>query len=450
MTNLPVSFRLIHRLQGRSTVSLFEQRLDAQWDSNERIAQRQLTRLQELVEASYRNVPYYRGLLKGNLSSKPEIDSQEAFSERVPLMSKSELRVSLAQLHADEIRGRLIVHATSGSTGQPLKLPRDPLSVSAFWADKLLTRSWWGVSTGDWEATIWGYAIKSQSRLQAAVKRTLDQIKRLLSRTLYLSAYDMDDASIRAFVADITQRGPTSLYGYVSALERFACFVQENGVDLQLPERAVVIPTAEAMSEEQRAFMNSAFDRPIANEYGCSEAGILAFECPDGSMHLLEETSYVEVVDDAGRPIDGLGNLVVTSLHNFSVPLIRYGLGDIGEISEESCSCGRGGRLLSTVLGRKWSTLQGTNGQRVNPLMISALVKELAGVERFQAVQDALDHVEIRLVCDRMPDVKDMGRVRSRLRQQMGGATRVDFTQVRDIPLEPSGKFLAVKCLLNR
>jgi phenylacetate-CoA ligase len=443
--SVPLPFRLIQLVQRRSTLQLLSERVSSQWLGHDEIEHRQLERPQALVSHVYAKVPYYRELLETPDTPGAAIESLADFSENVPLMSKGELRGNLSRLHAENLNQRLIIHSTSGSTGQPLRFPRDTTSVSAGWADRLLTRSWWGVGIGDGEATIWGHAIKPRGRLDGLLQRLKDELKGRAMRTTALSAYGMSAAAMRRFAAAVGKVRPSCLYGYVSALERFARFLRDEDVALQLSERAIVIATAEALTEPQRQLLREVYRRPIVNEYGSCEAGMIAFECPEGGFHLLEDTSYVEIVDDRGQPTTGTGEVVLTSLFNFSVPLIRYQMGDLARISTDPCRCGRGGRLLASIEGRKWGSLRGATGRTVTPFLLSRLMQETPEVQRFQAVQDALDLVKIRLVYEREPAREDLDAVRRRLSSELGEGTRIEFERVRDLEAEASGKYLAIK-----
>jgi phenylacetate-CoA ligase len=301
------------------------------------------------------------------------------------------------------------------------------------------------VGLGDGEATIWGHAIKPRGRLDGLLRSVKDDLKRRAMRTTALSAYGMSAEEMRRFAAAVRKTRPRILYGYVSALERFARFLRDEDLDLGLSGRAIVIATAEALTEPQRQLLREVYRRPIVNEYGCCEAGIIAFECPEGGLHLLEESNYVEILDDRGKPTTGTGEVALTSLFNFSVPLIRYQMGDLARFATDPCPCGRGGRLLASIEGRKWGSLRGATGRTVTPFLLSRLMQETPEVQRFQAVQNTLGLVKIRLVYEREPGREDLEAVRQRLCSELGEGTRIEFERVRDIEAEASGKYLAIK-----
>ena len=89
----------------------------------------------------------------------------------------------------------------------------------------------------------------------------------------------------------------------------------------------------------------------VVDIYSCTEAGYLAFSCPEqGNLHVQAESVIVEVLDRAGKPCapGEEGEVVVTPLLNFAMPLIRYAVGDRAVVGEP-CACGRGLPTLKTV-----------------------------------------------------------------------------------------------------
>jgi phenylacetate-CoA ligase len=243
---------------------------------------------------------------------------------------------------------------------------------------------------------------------------------------------------------------PTSIYGYASALETFSRFVEDNRIDLGLPERAVIIPTSEPLFESQRELYRRVLSRHVANEYGSCEAGLLGFDCPAGKMHLLEDTTLVEVLDSEGRSLEqGVGEIVVTSLYSDSVPLIRYRLGDVARLSTEVCTCGRRGRLLEAIEGRTWSMLRGTNGSDVYPQVVTQVVFGFAPeARRFQAVQDRADHVLVKLAAPKGIAPERTRGISAELTKMLGPGMCVDVEVVERIEPGRSGKFVPVKSLL--
>ena len=106
----------------------------------------------------------------------------------------------------------------------------------------------------------------------------------------------------------------------------------------------------------------------VANQYGANEVNSIAYECPQGHLHCMEDNVYVEILDDQGIPVpDGVsGNIYVTTCHNHAMPFIRYGIGDRESIAENTCSCGHHGRILKLKSGRGDDWVWMENGRKIN------------------------------------------------------------------------------------
>lgn len=450
MSDVSLTFRLLQAAQGRSTIDLYEQRLRSQWLGRDEVRARQLAALQALIRHAAAHVPRVSAMFRERGFDPAAIRSFDDYARLVPTLDKDELRRDLAGLRADDADRTLIVHRTGGSSGQPVELPRDRRSVSSFWADYLMTRSWWGVRMGEPEARIWGHYVQPPNRRAWVTMHARDLLRRRLLNHVLLSAYDLTEASMERFVRQVARARPTSLYGYVSALETLARFLQSRGLELRLAGSAVAITTAEPLSATSRRLLRATFGRPVANEYGCCEAGLLAFDCPAGRLHLLEESNLVEVVDEKGRSLEeGVGEVVITPLVNRATPLLRYQLGDVARLSTESCPCGRGSRVLESVEGRVWSLLRTADGRIIYPGIVDKIIFTLLpDIERYQAIQDALDHLTVRIVSHRPIDADRLGALAAELAAGLGASTRVDIELVRTIEPELSGKYVFIKSLV--
>ena len=142
---------------------------------------------------------------------------------------------------------------------------------------------------------------------------------------------------------------------------------------------------------------------PPRNNYGCSEGGVMGYECNQGRMHINADWIIFEPVDAGHNPVPA-GQLsdrtLITNLANRVMPIIRYELGDRVTLSTEKCTCGITLPVVQ-VEGRTDDILrfQSANGQQVPvlPLALWSVIKETPGVLKFQAIQTSLEELKIRL-----------------------------------------------------
>lgn len=187
--------------------------------------------------------------------------------------------------------------------------------------------------------------------------------------------------------------------GYASDLGLLAQEQLEGRLNIH---PAIVISSAERPSDENRALIQEAFGVPPRNNYGCSEGGVMGYECKHGHMHLNADWVIFEPVDTAYQPIPA-GQLsdhtLIINLANRVMPIIRYELGDRVSLTPDPCSCGITLSVVN-VEGRADEILRFTapGGQVVPvlPLAFWSVLKETPGVLRFQAIQTAPDRIKIR------------------------------------------------------
>jgi colanic acid/amylovoran biosynthesis glycosyltransferase len=112
-----------------------------------------------------------------------------------------------------------------------------------------------------------------------------------------------------------------------------------------------VSSTYELLTPSVKRYLEKIFNCLVFDSYGCSEFGPMAFACEHGAKHVFENSVFVEIVDK-GRYLDPeVGEIVVTSLENSAMPLIRYRTGDLGKYIKGPCRCKRAAKRIE-IYGR--------------------------------------------------------------------------------------------------
>jgi phenylacetate-CoA ligase len=220
-------------------------------------------------------------------------------------------------------------------------------------------------------------------------------------------------------------------------------------LDERLPHPGIreVRSFAEVLTPETRALIRRAWDVPATDVYSTQECGVLALQCPKQEhLHVQSENAWVEVLRDDGRACapGEIGRVVVTALHNFAMPLIRYDIGDYAEVGHP-CGCGRGLPVLTRVMGRVRNMLKLPSGDTRWPL-IGYRYRDLAPVRQFQAVQKSLDEVELRLVVERPLSADEEKRVTRHLLDRLQHPFRITLRYVSELPRAAGEKFEDFVC----
>ena len=383
-------------------------------------------RLRRLLAHAYETVPFYRDRFDALGLTPRDIRSPEDFA-RLPALTKQELRSQRIRLLSSTHPRRASIVTTSGSSGDPVSVLRDRISTAYHRAAKLRGHRWFGIDIGDREARIWGVPADVRARIR-------ERIKDILMNRIRWSAYQLDPNALRTFYAQIQRFRPNYLYGYTTCLHDFSRFVLSEGLDTIAWRLKAAIVTSETLSLDAREKIEEALHCRVVNEYGCTETGIIAFECPAGQMHIAAEAQYVEVEQKPEASSNGPGEIIVTDLHNYSMPIIRYRLGDVVRLGDHSCSCGRGLPLVKDISGRISDIIVTPDGRRVETLLFYYVLCDLqtrgGGIKKLQVVRKARADYVIRLVRDENYRESDLEFVKGHVRQRLGGEVRIQYESV--------------------
>jgi phenylacetate-CoA ligase len=268
--------------------------------------------------------------------------------------------------------------------------------------------------------------------------RATARLKDVLMNRIRCNAFALREADLAAFYDRLLSFRPEYFYGYPSLVYELARFVRDHRVPpLREPLKAV-IGTGELVVPEQRHVIEQAFGTRFVNEYGCSEAGVIGFDCPRGVMHVMAHNLLVEVVKDGQHVFDEEGEVVITELHARTVPFIRYRLYDRGVLRRDRCACGLPLPVMEVTSGRVDSYVTLPSGRKVYDAIFAYTLKK--GVAAFRAVQDAPARIRLYVVPD--SDFSDalMEHHLQVLRDKTGGELEFVVHRVDTLPRERSGK----------
>lgn len=207
---------------------------------------------------------------------------------------------------------------------------------------------------------------------------------------------------------------------------------------------------SEAHPVDLRQACQSAWGARVADLYSSREAGIMAIECPhSGLYHVQSEHLIVEVLRDDGSPCEPgeLGRVVVTNLHNYAFPLLRYDVGDLAEPGPP-CGCGRHLPTLRRIAGRIRNMLVLPNGQTLWPSIAGLKIGRAAPIRQFQVVQTSLREVQVLLVADAPLDAAQAQTVRDIVAEALVHPFEITLSYRDAIPRAASGKFEEFKSLV--
>ena len=168
---------------------------------------------------------------------------------------------------------------------------------------------------------------------------------------------------------------------------------------------------------------------------------LIAAECEKHEgLHISAENLIVEILKD-GKPAKSgeTGEIVITDLHNYAQPFIRYRTGDLSSMIEETCRCGRHLPRLSRIEGRNLDMISGPDGKVLSGHFLPHFVQDFPEIERFQIEQDAPDHVIIRVILNaKLPD--ESKQFMASMTEAKLPGVKCEVREVDSIEMTPSGK----------
>jgi phenylacetate-CoA ligase len=410
---------------------------DTQWWSLSQLQDLQTKKLQKLVEHAYENVPFYRARLEERRLRPEDVQSVQDLT-KLPILTKRDVKENSANaLLARNVASKDVLPGmTGGSTGIPLQFARHVDSTSRDWAAALRAWGWAGYRLGDKYATLWGHPLTIAQ--QASLK---GRLQNLFMRNLFLSAYNMDNDSLSEYAHKLERYKPRFLRGYASAVHALASTIERKQAHRISPR--AIFTTSEMLFDSQRALIEEQFGCKVFDHYGSGEVHSVAHECEYHSgYHVTSENMIVEVVKkDSSLAMPGeRGELVVTDLHNYASPFIRYNTEDAGILSETLCPCGRGLPLLSALEGRSSEIIVLPNGRLVPLGYWVVLFETVSGVDQYQIVQEAPSSLVVKIVKNLSFTEDDLTHITANLRRLGGEELDYEIKMVEGIPVSASGK----------
>ena len=400
-----------------------------QWLKKEELQRLQFMRLRALLRHAYENVPYYHEVFrKANL--RPDSFKSLEDLSKVPVLKKSVVRENLDKMVAKNFSAKnLVSWKTSGTTAAPLEFYRTKSDLSWAIGAELRGYSWAGYKIGDKVALIWRFA-------QEQTRAFKFRISHLLKRNRILNVATISEGSMRSFAQRMHRTKPDFIRGYASSTNLFATFMLQNKHFKVCPK--AVFTTGETLFPHYRRTIEEAFKCKVYDYYASNEMSHMAAQCGQHEgLHITEENVFLEIVkDDESASSGEEGKIVLTNLHNFGMPLIRYDVGDLGTVFSDTCSCGRELSLVKPV-GRIYEYFADRNETFTYLRDFQTIFEDLP-IQDFQVVQESRDEIVIKIV--RRPGYSKAHTNFILKNVKYFGQSKVKVELVNSIPLEKSGK----------
>jgi phenylacetate-CoA ligase len=363
----------------------------------------QLQKLGKLLVHAYKNIDYYRRLFEKHGFNPNRVQSVEDL-RKIPILEKSDIQKNFDSVISKKAdKRKLTIHATSGSTGMPLKIFGDRTSEAYNRALRYRSYTENGLRPKDIVAEI-------------TSPKNVNYHKLPIQKFGFFRRYKL---SILDDQTDLFERmnhiKPDIIECYPSVLNLITQTCNKR--DLQFRPK-VIFTIAELLLPAWRRNIVSFFDCDVRDVYGSVEFHRLAWECEKHEgYHLDTDVHVIEFLDAQNNPVStGDGYIVVTGLYNYAFPLIRYKIGELAKLKEEKCSCGRSLPLIDSIQGREDDYIKLPSGKTISPRRIN-LLDSVEGIKEYVTVQVKRDLIKVQAVKNQgfRDDIIDS--IKSRIRE---------------------------------
>ena len=340
--------------------------------------------LEKLLSHATKNVPYYSKLAsktngKLSLTNFPILEKEIIRNRTDELISKGYSKKSL------------IPYSSSGSSGAQttIYMTKEEQSVLR----GILTH-WW-----EWSGYRIGKPIVQTG--MATTRSKLKLIKDFLYRTNYVYAFSFTDEELKAICDKMQKkRDYFFLAGYASSLNVIAEYALENNYSIQLKG---VISLGDKLFDHYRKNVTKAFQTQVFDTYGSNEGLMIAAQDDLPYYYMLSPHTYIEIVDDENNPVaDGeMGHIIVTRLDAYSMPLIRYRIGDLGiKLPKYQYPKNRkyGYPLLQKVVGRETDVVLLPDQRKLIVHSFTGIFEYIPEIKQFKVIQENLKGITIEYI----------------------------------------------------
>lgn len=401
----------------------------------DKLIEAQLNQLGLVLRHAYETIPFYRRRLSA-VGYQPNNPLTADIFSRIPLLRRSDIQTqgkALLSTHPPTAHGRVTHGVTSGSTGRPIEYYGTELTRFHWHACTLREHIWHDRDIGGRLAVI-------RMGIPNTLNPTWGPPADIAFDTAPSATLDIR-TDVQAQVDWLLAQRPQYLLTFPTNARALAEACIARGVHLE--DLREVRTLGETVYQDLRDLCRKAWGVKLVDIYSACEVGYIALQCPDHEhYHVQSESLLVEVLNSQDQPcgIGEVGRIVVSTLNNFVMPLIRYEILDYAEVGP-TCSCGRGLPVLKRILGRERNLLTLPDGRRYWP---STGYKEWGGklpIRQAQIVQRSLTVIEAKLVTSRPMKPEEEAELTAILYRSLGHPFEIIFSYQQEIPRSAGGKF---------
>jgi len=369
--------------------------------------------------------------------------------EALPVMTKKDFQKPLQERLSEGYTTKTVyVNKTSGSSGDPFIFAKDKFSHALTWVNIIARFGWFGIDFNQsLQARFYGIPLDF-------IGNSKERLKDFLSHRYRFPIFDLSDKVLEDVLLQFSRKRFDYINGYTSSIVLFAKFLQQKNIVLTTvcPSLKCCVVTSEMLFDNDKILLETQFGVPVVNEYGASELDLIAFQNPEGEWQVNSETLYVEILDEHNNvlPYGEEGRVVITSLYNKAHPFIRYDIGDIGILDEQSTAKKP---MLKKLIGRTNDVALLPSGKKSPGLtfyyVTKSIIEDDGNVKEFVIKQTKIDTFDIEYVSEKALTVAQIQAIEKAITTYLENGLTFNFLRRETLERSKSGKLKQFVSLLN-
>lgn len=369
--------------------------------------------------------------------------------ESLPVMTKKDFQKPLQERLSEGFTTKNVyVNKTSGSSGDPFIFAKDKFSHALTWVNIISRFGWFGIDFNQsLQARFYGIPLDF-------IGNSKERLKDFLSHRYRFPIFDLSDKVLEDILLQFSRKRFDYINGYTSSIVLFAKFLQQKNIVLTTvcPTLKCCVVTSEMLFDNDKILLETQFGVPVVNEYGASELDLIAFQNPEGEWQVNSETLYVEILDEQNNvlPYGEEGRVVITSLYNKAHPFIRYDIGDIGILDEQSTAKKP---LLKKLIGRTNDVALLPSGKKSPGLtfyyVTKSIIEDDGNVKEFVIKQTKIDTFDIEYVSEKALTAAQIQAIEKAITTYLESGLTFNFLRRETLERSKSGKLKQFVSLLN-
>jgi len=428
------AYKIVDICRRTQAYSVYEELVKTQWLSKRELDNLQFQRLKRLLIHCQKNVPYYSELFRNIGFQAFDIKTFDDIL-CIPILTKDEIRMNFEKLKSKNFQKfQPRVTQTGGSTGKPLVTYKDRISHSYLVANNLRLWHQCGYDIGD------KYIMIANGSLLPNKNSIKNKVYFILQNSKLITSYHLDAKALEHAVEIIKHTKAKFIYGYSSSFHLLAQYIHKKNIKINNSTLKALFTTSDMLYPKQRTLIEQTFNVKVFDSYGCPEGGIISFECEyHNGYHINQESAYVEIVN---KNETGFGKIISTPLFNYAFPMIRYDTGDVGSITEEKCSCGRGLSRIKQLGGRIRDFIVLEDGRYIHGAFFNHLdvFYNSHWIKEYQIIQEDVNHLIIKFSCIRKPTNQELKIIDKEIKRGLLQSIKIDF-DLNGVEYTQGGKF---------